>query len=183
MSIPLTYTNIATAIGEVAIWWSGVESMAHGLALRLAILNDEKLQNEQSVKQLNLILANMGQRDLFAVVKALAFDGSPDDLFPRLEPVLNSLDNVERIDRNRFIHDSWFATGQTAERTTRTTKIVNNQGKRELKLNHKVDFGSFDEVDDLAKRLKAKYAQLEAIAEEVSARLAERERPKPEPRP
>ena len=171
----LTYTTVAQAIGEVAVWWSGVESMAHGIALRLAIHNEPAFETETAVHQLNLILANMGQRQLFAAVKALAFEGSPNEFFPALEPVLNKLDNEIRVERNRYVHDSWFASGEAAERTSRSTKIVNRQGVRELLLNESETYSSFDEIDDLVKKLKGEYYKLEEVAEAISAQIAERQ--------
>jgi hypothetical protein len=84
---PLKYSAAAQAIGEVTIWWSGVEGMAHSLALRLAQLNDPSLLLEKPQKILNVLLVNMGQRSLFAAVKALAFQASPNDVFLELEPM------------------------------------------------------------------------------------------------
>lgn len=175
MNERLTYTTVATAIGEVAIWWSAIETMAHGLAIRLTILNEPAMNTPKGRDQLNLVLVNMGQRDLFSAVKALAFDASKDDLFPRLEPLLNVLDNDIRPERNRYIHDSWFATGELAERTSRSARIVNAQARlKELRAFHKTTFASFDELDGLVRRMKQHFTELETISEDISSRIAER---------
>lgn len=58
----------------------------------------------------------------------------------------------------------------------RTTKIVKTQSRtKELFLNVKKDFASFDELDETIKGLKRAYNELEQISEEVSAKVAERE--------
>jgi hypothetical protein len=167
----LTYTTVAQAVGEVSIWWSGIEGLVHGLALRTAQLNEPALRTAAAQKQLNLILANLGQRDLFAALKALALDGSPDDLFPRLDPILNELDNRIRPERNRYMHDSWEAAEGGVHRRTRSTRIINNQGVRELRLAEHTPYSTFDDIDSLTRRIKAEYGKLEAIFDEIVDRL------------
>lgn len=171
----LNYTTVATAIGEVCIWWSGIEALAHGVALRLAILNEPNLYRPNARTQLNLTLSNMDQRELFATAKALAFHGSSDDVFPQLEPILNRIDNVLRIERNRFVHDSWFASGAAAQRTQRGTRVVNIQAREKaLSLNPTTQYSSFAEIDALAGKLKAAYSDLEKLDKEIIRRLDER---------
>jgi hypothetical protein len=171
---PLKYSTVAQAIGEVSIWWSGVEGMAHALALRLAQLNHPGLLIEEAQSTLNLILINMGQRQLFAAVKALAFEASPDGLFVKLEPVLNELDNVIRPERNRYMHDSWEVAEAGVERTTRSTKIVNNHGVKELRITERKPYATFQEIDHLAGRTKLLFAQLEEIYDSLTEMIAER---------
>ena len=171
----LSYTTVATAIGEVCIWWSGIEALAHGVALRLAILNEPNLYRQNARTQLNLALSNMDQRELFATTKALAFHGSPEDLYPRMESILNNIDNVLRLERNRFVHDSWFASGAAAQRTQRGTKVVKVQSRQKaLSLNPTTQYYSLAEIDALAGKLKLAYVELEKIDKEIIHRLDER---------
>lgn len=180
MTIDLSYSTVATAIGEVAIWWSGIETTTYDLAIRLSMLGDRQMYNRQSLKVLRLMLANMGQRELFATVKALAFNASQNHIFPKLEPLINELDNQIRAERNRIIHDSWYATGETASRTSRGAKIINaGPRNRVLRIQHVVKYASFDELEAVLKRMKAVYSELDAIRLEIGTLLAEKKEPLP----
>ena len=96
----------------------------------------------------------------------------------KLDALLNRIDNELRPDRNRYIHDSWHSAGGVAVRTSRGTKIVNTQSRtKRLQVSQTKDYAGFAELDKLVKDLKQAYNDLEVICEEISARIAARNRP------
>jgi hypothetical protein len=71
------------------------------------------------------------------------------------------------------MHDIWEAAETGINRRTRTTKIINNQGVKELRLEEETPYPTFADIDQLVRRIKAQYAELDRIHEKIIHLIAD----------
>jgi len=112
--------RITKGLGYICIFWAwlerGVDEMLEAL-----------IPLEEGDKS-RAVVANINLRDKIRIIRALAFlQKFDDDWHKKLNALLDEIDNDLRVDRNRFIHDSWAKSGRMFERITRQTKFLKPQ--------------------------------------------------------
>ena len=110
----------AQAIGYVCIWWSQLEARLDSFLAYLIGLEIGKISES--------ITANADMREKVQMIIALAFIQKRNVAwFERVKTLMDSIDNILRVERNRYIHDAWVIQAAKTIRRTRGTKIKRPQ--------------------------------------------------------
>lgn len=186
------YPHIIMAIGEVSFWWAGVENNVHGIALDLATYLEPSFGEGAPKNVLNLAIMNMDIRQKIATAKALALametSHSPG-FYERAEQLLSYIDNIARLERNRFIHDTWTVDGDVAVRANISPRVIKPQSRlKELDMIQQRTYKSPGEIHAFADNIRLIYDDLRDLENHVERIVNEKKNPSPkgqpsEPRP
>jgi hypothetical protein len=121
----LPWREHAQEIGVVCVLWTKLELMLDVLLLGLL---ESSCETTASV-----ILTTMNLREKVAAIKVIGFKKkSSDQWFADLDAALNTIDEELRPERNRYVHDYWFAaeTGEPVVRVQHKAKLVKPKAKQ-----------------------------------------------------
>lgn len=107
MNIP---ERVAQAIGSVCMRWVLIEYLCHDLILHFAQAAYSAYDDHSVLNVLHCSTANIDTRGKCSVIKILAHNLESDlspGLYDKTSELMNFMDNVLRVERNRFVHDFW----------------------------------------------------------------------------
>ena len=142
------YEELAQVIGEVVMEWTYIEGLVADMAINLASYRDRAYEDDPVRDPFIMAILCMKLPERIALTKALAHAvNDPPDYYARLERTLNVLDNALRIERNRFIHDSWHFHGSEIIRFAEGPKVVRPQAhRREISMGVKKNYANIEAV-------------------------------------
>ncbi|MER8426509.1 hypothetical protein [Mesorhizobium sp. M1403] len=175
------YDQIASAIGEVCLWWTALEDVILGLSLHLSVFRDASFERDTAWDTLNTVLLGMDFRAKITTAKALAHHVDVEesaDFYERLEELLNHIDNTLRTERNRYVHDTWHIDGQSAIRSKIGAVVRKTQShQRELFLQSDRVFADIAEVRSFVSTLELAYDDLATLDNHISWLISHKEQP------
>lgn len=173
------YDKIAYAIGSVCLVWASIEEHLHDLILHAAVCTDPAFDGDSAWDTLHIAVTNMELREKIATAKALIHKiDQTGELYDEAETLLNHIDNGLRMERNRYVHDSWSHEEGVIRRIAYGAKVKRqpSTGKRELRLTTDQQYATVEGVDKLVHDLMKAYAQLAAIDDQLARIAGQRER-------
>lgn len=171
MNESLSTLNGYAAIGKVCARWSDIESFLQMLCNALARFNSHYFENKSADFVLSIAVLHLDVRGRVALAKVLlnGADGMIET-GAEIEALLNKIDNDLRLERNRFVHDEWVISPESASRTYIKPKIINTQSRtRELSMATVKNFESIDELEQFAKLLDEIVRQIVAHIRAIDA--------------
>jgi len=173
--------KLSLAIGNVCVAWSLIEAhvgilIAHQIR---AALRDQV--NGMAATIFETMIQNMELRQRTQTAKAIAV-GFSENVFPKVETLMNRIDNELRTERNRYVHDLWLQEGEGLVRIKPGTFIQYEQARRPVaNLERRTLFSGVDEVETFAKTLNQVLGELMELTSEFRALTEKRRDEAPRP--
>ncbi len=149
--------NLAQKIGEICFLWNHIEWYMVDLAFHLSTAICPAFDKEEIRDVFVLPLIQLDIRGKIAVNKALAHKATSTvcpNLYEQTAKLLNTIDNVLRPERNRFVHDQWVGHDEF-KRLRYNLRVTNTQSRTpELQISTKTTFANPDNIDAFVKHLE-----------------------------
>lgn len=182
------YDDIASCIGNVCIWWAGIEDVILGLSLHTAQVLEPAFDTSMAWNMLHIALLNMDPRARIANAKAAIHyidDPRSADIYDRAEALLNFVDNSLRPERNRYVHDVWAVRESASLARMKPIAIVTRpqSRKRELQTYVEHEFKNIEDARRLVTALEDAFGDLVTLDSHLAWLASHPERPSKFPQP
>ena len=164
--------DLYRAIGRVVYEWALLEDLVDALVFDLTAICSRRFYEDDDIQAPYILMSsNLDLRANISTAKALALHIEEDvpDLFSRLEPVLNRIENEIRNERNRFVHDRWTLWGDKIVRAKAGTKISREPatGHPKLDIGSVKEFAQMSDVEAVADHIFAQNILIQKVREEL----------------
>ncbi|MEP3113290.1 hypothetical protein [Nisaea sp.] len=164
--------DLVRAIGEVCHIWAQIENWVEDIALQTAVLLQPKMREDEPLTILRIAMTNMEFRNKVSTAKAYLHLVNLDEsknLYDRAEKLLNYIDNDARVERNRYVHDTWHIYGDEIRRIKFGTKISRPKSHHRI-LTTAIErtYNSTNKIDEFVDNLNLVYDDLVNLYNHIS---------------